>query len=75
MKSSLTSASSIVKGLKGWVARRRAAASADIETPETEVVFACGHRGPMDDSKFDARREFAAQRDRWPLGPGHDNFA
>jgi hypothetical protein len=29
----------------------------------------------MDGNEFDARREFSAQPDRWPLGPGHENFS
>ena len=73
MKGSITSAGAIVQGLKGWVARRRASARADIEEPE--VVLACGQRIAMEGSKIDARREFTAQQDRWPLGPGHENFS
>ncbi|AGK56654.1 hypothetical protein HYPDE_24848 [Hyphomicrobium denitrificans 1NES1] len=75
MKGSLTSASAIVKGFKGWIARRRAAATAKIETPETEVVWVCGRRMPMEGPEFDARREFSAQQDRWPLGPSVDNYS
>lgn len=76
MKSSLTSASAVLKGFKGWMARRRTAAPADIETPETpEVVWACGRRVPLEDGELDARREFAMREDRWPPGPSLDNFS
>ena len=76
MKSSLTSASAVLKGFTGWVTRRRSAARADIETPETpEVVWACGQHIPLEDSELDTRREFATQQDRWPLGPSVDNFS
>lgn len=76
MKSSLTSASAVLKGFAGWVTRRRSEARADVETPETpEVVWACGQRIPLEDGELDTRREFAAQQDRWPLGPSVDNFS
>jgi hypothetical protein len=76
MKGSLTSASAVLKGFAGWVTRRRSEARADVETPETqEVVWACGQRIPLEGSELDTRREFATQQDRWPLGPGVDNFS
>jgi hypothetical protein len=68
-------ASAIVQSLKDWMTRRREPATDDIETPESEVVRACGRPIPMDGNEFDARREFSAQPDRWPLGPGHENFS
>lgn len=74
MKSSLTSASAVLKGFAGWVTRRRSEARADLGTPETpEVVWACGQRIPLEE--LDTRREFATQQDRWPLGPSVDNFS
>jgi hypothetical protein len=64
MKGSLTSASAIVQGLKGWMARRRAA---DPETPATDAVAACG-RPVVDGNELDT------QQDRW-LGPSVDNYS
>lgn len=67
MKGSLSNASAIVQGLKGWVTRRQPAALSDVETSEPEVVAAGGCE--------DAPRPFAEERDRWPLGPGVDNYS
>ncbi len=67
MKGSLSNASAIVQGLKGWVTRRQPAALSDVETSEPEVVAAGGCEG--------APRPFAEERDRWPLGPGVDNYS
>lgn len=66
MKGSLSNASAIVQGLKGWVTRRQSALS-DVEASEPEVVAACGYE--------DDTRPFAEERDRWPLGPGVDNYS
>lgn len=67
MKGSLSNASAIVQGLKGWVTRRQPVALSDIETSEPEVVAAGGCE--------DVPRPFAEERDRWPLGPGVDNYS
>lgn len=67
MKGSLSNASAFVQGLKGWVTRRQPAALSDVETSEPEVVAAGGCEG--------APRPFAEERDRWPLGPGVDNYS
>ncbi len=69
MKGSLTSASAIIQGLKGWVSRSHSAATV---SSEPEVVSACGLN---EASESDTRREFAEQPDRWPLGPSVDNYS
>lgn len=76
MKSSLTGASAVPKGFRGWMARRRTAIAVDIETSEaSNVVWACGRRLPVEENELEERHEFAARRDRWPLGPSMDNFS
>lgn len=69
MKGSLTSASAIIQGLNGWVSRGHSAATG---SSEPEVVSACGL---TEVSETDTRREFAEERDRWPLGPSVDNYS
>ncbi len=69
MKGSLTSASAIVQGLKGWVSRRQ---SGSAEPSEQEVVSACGLTNGDEPV---SRSEFANERDRWPLGPSVDNYS
>ena len=75
MKGSLTSATAIAQGLKGWVTRRQAPALADIESPETEVVSTCGQPDTVECAELETRREFDEPRDRWPLGPSVDNYS
>lgn len=69
MKGSLTSASAIIQGLKGWVYRGQTAATV---SSEPEVVSACGM---TEVSESDTRCGFTEQRDRWPLGPSVDNYS
>jgi hypothetical protein len=74
MKSSLHSATAVLRDLAGWISGR-----AGDELSEADhvpfVVSACGYRVQEEESSSDASSEFGATGGRWLPGPSLDNFS
>jgi hypothetical protein len=73
MKSSLSSATAVLRDFAGWISSRGAEDFS--EAPGVPfVVSACGYRAPAQDTEPEDTREFAVPRDRWAPGLSLDNF-
>jgi hypothetical protein len=66
MRSSLSSATAILKGFAGWIHRRSEGPLSDFEAPTTSnATPACGRRIPSESDEAEKR---------WLPGPSLDNF-
>ena len=74
MKSSLNSATAVLRGFAGWISGRDGDELSDVDHVPF-VVSACGYRAQDGESSVDGSGEFDARRDRWPPGLILDNFS
>jgi hypothetical protein len=72
MKSSLNSATAVLRGFAGWIAGRTGDELSDVDHVPF-VVSACGYRATAEESE-DAP-DVDARHDRWPPGLSLDNFS
>ena len=76
MKSSLSSATAVLRGFAGWFSNRGGEALSGIDDDATpNVVWACGREISPEGSESHDRRQFAARRERWAPGLSLDNFS
>ena len=74
MKSSLNSATAVLRDFAGWISGRSGDELSDVDHVPF-VVSACGYRAQDGESSVDNSGEFDARRDRWPPGLSLDNFS
>lgn len=76
MKSSLNSATAVLRGFAGWFSTRGGEALSGIDDDANpNVVWACGREISPEGLEPDDRRQFAARRERWSPGLSLDNFS
>lgn len=74
MKSSLNSATAVLRGFAGWISGRTGDELSDVDHVPF-VVSACGYRARAEETSMEDASEFDARRDRWPPGLSLDNFS
>jgi hypothetical protein len=76
MKSSLSSATAVLRGFAGWFSSRGGEALSGFDDEAIpNVVWACGREISPEAPEPDDRRQFAVRRERWSPGLSLDNFS